>query len=284
MSKKSILYSFIITFFFASLCLSKGNLFIVGGGFRTDLEKKLVELAGGESARIIIVPNAGGDPLESALAMKKDFEECGAGSVDYIICTRENCDEDSILTKFKGVTCIYISGGDQSRLTDTFNDTEFLGKIRKFYDDGGLIAGNSAGATVMSEIMITGNEIKHPEAKRAFAYVQKGNIETVEGFGFIKKAIIDQHFIARKRHNRLLTLVLENPHLLGIGIDEGTAILVKPDDTFEVFGDYSVMIMDASTAANIRIDGKGNISVNDMKTHILLAGEKFDLNARMSIK
>lgn len=245
-----------------------------------ELTANIVELAGGDSSKIIIIPNASGDPIEAALEMKKDFETCGAGSVDFIICTRETADNDSTLRKFDGATGIYFSGGDQSRLTDTFNGTKFLQKMKDMYEAGILVSGNSAGAAVMSEIMITGNEILNQDDDRAFSTIQKGNIETVRGFGFITKAIIDQHFTARKRHNRLISVVLEHPSLVGIGIDEATAIWVKPDDTFEVVGKSSVIVYDATEAVNLGDNSKRYLTGQNLKLHILTTGNRYDLNTK----
>jgi cyanophycinase len=284
MQNRSVFLTIFLTIVISTICFPKGSLFIVGGRLSMELTANIVELAGGDSSRIIIIPNASGDPLNAAREMKKDLETCGAGSVDYIICSRENADEDSILRKFDGATGIYFSGGDQSRLTDAFVGTKFLQKMKDMYETGVLISGNSAGAAVMSEIMITGNEILNPDADRAFSTIQKGNIETVRGFGFVTKAIIDQHFAARKRHNRLISVVLEHPSIVGIGIDEATAIWVKPDDTFEVFGKSSVIIYDATEAANISMNAEGYLTGTDLKLHVLIARDKFNLNTKKLVQ
>jgi len=280
MHNKLVFLSIFLTIVISTICYPKGSLFIVGGRLSMELTANIVELAGGDSSKIIIIPNASGDPLEAALEMKKDFETCGAGSVDFIICTRETADNDSTLRKFDGATGIYYSGGDQSRLTDAFNGTKFLQKMKDMYEAGILVSGNSAGAAVMSEIMITGNEILNQDADRAFSIIQKGNIETVRGFGFVTKAIIDQHFVARKRHNRLISVVLEHPSLVGIGIDEATAIWVKPDDTFEVFGKSLVVVYDATEAVKIGENTEGYLTGRDLKMHVLVSGDKFDLDTK----
>ncbi|MFW6160844.1 MAG: cyanophycinase, partial [Acidobacteriota bacterium] len=142
--------------------------------------------------------------------------------------------------------------------------------------------GTSAGAAVMSELMITGNEKIPVEDDRAFVRIMADNIEVIPGLGFIKTAIIDQHFVTRKRHNRLISLVLENKDLLGIGIDESTAIIVKPGGTFEVVGEQNVIVYDASKAAvEIRVDKI--MSGHNIVMHVLKPGDKFDLKTKEPI-
>jgi len=257
---------------------AKGQLFIIGGGDRPGyMAKKIIELAGGKNSKIVVIPMASSVPLESALWQKYELEKAGAGKVEFVRFSKETVDADSNLSVFDGATGIYFSGGDQSRLTQSMLNTKMLEKIRQIYKNGGVIAGTSAGAAIMSKIMITGNELVNKDSTRIFASVQNGNIETVEGFGFIDKAIIDQHFVKRKRLNRLITVVLENPKILGIGIDESTAIIVNPDDTFQVMGENTVMVYDATESQNISVDKNGNLSVSQMKLHILKSGDRFNL-------
>lgn len=275
--RKLICLLFIFIFILSSF--AKGHLVIIGGGERPDyMMEKIVELAGGVSAKFIIVPNASSDPVETGNYYIEEFKKYGVSDVNYILCDSSNADADTVLQQLEGATGIYLAGGDQSRLTNTFNGTKFLQKLHKIYENGGMIAGTSAGAAVQSKIMITGNELIYPDAERAFACIQKGNIETVEGFGFITKAVIDQHHIARKRHNRLLSVILEKGGLLGIGIDESTAIVVNPDDTFEVLGEYTILVYDATKAKNIAADEKNNLSARNIKLHILKSGDKYNLN------
>ena len=129
----------------------------------------------------------------------------------------------------------------------------------------------------MSKLMITGNELINKDSSDIFISIQKNNVEVKEGFGFIKTAFIDQHFIKRKRLNRSISIVLENPELLGIGIDESTCIIVNPDDTFEVLGENQVIVFDASNCSEIKVDKNGNLGAENIKMHILLSGDKFDI-------
>ncbi len=127
--------------------------------------------------------------------------------------------------------------------------------------------------------MITGDEKREVEEGHEFETIQANNIVIVPGFGFIKTAIIDQHFVRRKRHNRLISLVAENPKLLGIGIDESTAIIFTPDEIFEVDGEGNVIVYDAAQA-QIRISPSLSISGSDIVMHILSSGDRFSLKTK----
>jgi cyanophycinase len=135
----------------------------------------------------------------------------------------------------------------------------------------------------MSEMMLTGDERLNRDSANAYAFIKQENVVTAQGLGFLASVIVDQHFIRRKRHNRLLSLVLENPALLGIGIDESTAIIVEPDSTFRVIGDRSVMVLDAGAAAGIRANASGNMGVTGVQLHLLLPGDRFNLRTRSLI-
>jgi cyanophycinase len=178
---------------------------------------------------------------------------------------------------------VFFSGGAQSRLTEVLLNTRLLGVIKNIYNSGGVIAGTSAGAAVMSQIMITGDEKKYGEDDRAFATIEKNNIVTTKGFGFIGTAVIDQHFIARKRHNRLISIVLENPHLIGIGIDESTAIIIDPNLNLSVIGDGQIIIYDAKGVKDISVDNNDLFSATGIVMHILRSGKSYSLERRVLI-
>lgn len=266
-----------------SLAQNKGHLVIIGGVHTTETSKKFVELAGGNNAKIIIIPNAGSNPIKNSELHKKEFEELGA-KADYLLFTRETADADSNIKKMNWANAVYFLGGDQSDLTRDMLGTKLLQKVYDIYNNGGVVGGSSAGAAVMSEVMITGNELLNKDSTSAFISIQKGNIETAKGFGFIKNAIIDQHFLKRKRHNRLISLMCEYPYLLGIAIDESTAIVVYPDDTFQVIGDNQVVVYDPTTSKNVKTDVRGNFGITDMKIHLLLNGDKFDMKSKRVIE
>jgi cyanophycinase len=281
-SKYFLIFSFLI---FSSLLFSqtRGKLFIIGGAQTKEITQKFVELSGGKDARILIIPNASSNKVRSGENQKNEFVELGA-KAEYIIFSKENADDPSNLEKLSWANAVYFTGGDQSLLTQDLLGTKLLEKIYELHNKGGLVGGSSAGAAVMSEIMITGNELKNKDTVQSFISIQKGNIETSKGFGFVKNAIVDQHFIKRKRHNRLITLMCEHPNLLGIAIDEATAIILNPDDTFEVFGENQVIVFDPTESKNVRVDKNDNLGINNLKMHLLINGDKFDLKTKKVIE
>lgn len=262
---------------------TKGKLVIIGGVQTSEIVKKYVELAGGKDARIIVIPNAGSDPVYWSKEQVKEFTDLGA-QADYLLFTRETADNESNLKKMDWANAVFFLGGDQSVLTRDMLGTKLLEKVFDIYNNGGVVGGSSAGAAVMSEVMITGNELVNPDSNDAFITIEKNNIETKKGFGFIKNAIIDQHFLKRKRHNRTISAVIEHPNLLGIAIDESTSIIVYPNDTFEVLGNNQVLVYDATSATNIREDFKGNLGISNMKLQVLISGDKFDMKNKQVIE
>ena len=264
----------------------KGHLVIIGGGERAPvLLNKISELAGGPDGKIVIIPAANSNPLEIALLQRYEFEKTGIGEVKFVLLDNpDSADSDSILAILDDASGIFFSGGSQRQLATALKGTKLLQRVFEIYKQGGVIAGTSAGAAVMSKMMITGGEKNSPDSTSKFVSIRSDNIVTMEGFGFLPDVIIDQHFLRRKRNNRLISLVIENPQLLGIGIDESTAIWVKPDHTFEVIGWNSVMILDAAKSTGINTDNRHNYAVNNMLLHLLTSGQSYDLSARKVIE
>lgn len=260
----------------------EGHLFIIGGGHRSEsMMRKFIELSGG--GKIVIFPMASGSPEKAGQNMVDEFKKLGVQEVNYYILSREQALQEENANILEDVKGVYFSGGDQSRLTAALVNTPIHIKLLEIYKDGAVIGGTSAGAAVMSEIMITGDEKREVKKGDEFTKIQALNIVTSPGFGFMKTAIIDQHFIARKRHNRLISLVAEHPDLLGIGIDESTAIIVNPEETFEVIGEQNVIVYDASEA-EINITPNNTIRGWNVVMHILNAGDRFDVSTRKAMR
>lgn len=268
-----ILFLFFVVNMYAQ---PKGHLFIVGGGNCPKyMHDKYIELAGGTDKKIVILPMASSVPMESALDHKQELEKYGCTNIIIINCSKKTADDDSNNIKLEGAGGVFFTGGDQSLLIAALLGTKLLEKIKKIYMDGGVVGGTSAGAAVMSKIMITGNEKINKDTVNVFKSIQKNNIEFTEGFGFMDKVIIDQHFIKRKRHNRLISLVLENPKIIGVGIDESTAIITGADNSFEILGESSVIIYDARKSEKIKTGKHDYLSAKNITLHILSSGEKF---------
>ena len=262
---------------------AKGYLFIIGGGSRSEqMMKQYADLAKQNPQQKTVVFPMASSAEESGQSMKKELTGLGLPEVEVHVLNKEQAGNPENLAILDGVGSVYFPGGDQSLLAQALVGTPIQERLVEIYKNGGIIGGTSAGAAIMSELMITGNERIADGEEGAFEKILADNIEVIPGLGFIKTAIIDQHFVARKRHNRLISLTLEYPDLLGIGIDESTAIIVSPDKTFKVIGEQNVIVCDASKAG-IKIWPDKGISGHNITMHILKAGDHFDLKTRSLI-
>jgi cyanophycinase len=260
-----------------------GHLFIIGGGERgPQLMRSFLDLAGGpDSARIAIFPMASSSPETTGMELVAEFKGLGAKNVFSFLINREQALSSSTAERLGGITGAYFSGGDQSKQMEVLLNTPVHQKLNELYRNGAVMGGTSAGAAVMSEVMITGDERRNRDSTNPFTSIRAENVVTTTGLGFLRTVVVDQHFIKRKRLNRLFSVVLENPTLLGIGIDESTAIIVSPDSSFKVTGNGTVMVIDASRASSVRTDKRDNLAAANLLTHILMAGDAYNMRTRV---
>lgn len=258
---------------------TRGHLVIIGGGERTEeIMKRFVELAGGpQKARIIVIPLASGDAREAGESAVAEFTALGVRTVSWLLFSREEAASGSVNGKLGDATGVYFTGGDQARITRVIVGTPAHQALLECYRNGAVIGGTSAGAAIMSRVMITGDELINKDTNNIFTSIMKGNVQTVEGLGFLDSVIVDQHFVRRKRLNRLISVVLEHPALPGIGIDESTAVVVNPDGTFNVLGEGTVVVFDARGASGIQTDPRGNLGARNVAMHVVRSGESFTL-------
>jgi cyanophycinase len=285
--KRTWAFFFVLVYGLVSPALSgaKGYLFIIGGGDRPErMMRRFVELAGRfGTGKIIVFPMASSEPEETGEGLVSEFKALGARRVESHVLTREQALSEESARLLDDAGGVFFSGGDQSRQMAVLRHTPLHRRLLELYDQGCVMAGTSAGAAVMSEVMITGEERRKPEEGHEFETLEAENIVTSEGLGFIRTAVIDQHFVTRKRHNRLISLVAERPLLLGIGIDEETAVVVSPDETFEVVGRKSVVVYDGS-GADTAVTPSQLIALQGMVMHALVAGDRFDLKTRRAVR
>ncbi len=258
----------------------RGTLLIVGGGPQPPaLVQQFVDLAGGRgTANIIVFAEASVDGEKSGEEKADDLRKLGAVARNVWI-DRAQANTDSVATLLDGATGVWFGGGDQVRLSAVLRGTKTEAAIHARYQAGAVIGGTSAGAAVMSAVMITGDERRPGGDRRdttsAFMTIARDNIVTDSGFALIRSAIVDQHFLRRRRHNRLMSLVLEREPHLGAGIDESTALVVHPDGHWSVVGASAVTIYDARastvTPASAHVLGATNV-----RLHVLPAGSTFD--------
>ena len=257
----------------------RGSLVIVGGGERPGpIQQRFLRLAGGPvGARIAVIPLASSDPEAAGESQTAEFRSFGATNTVVLRFSREQAMDPATSRLLDGATGVFFTGGDQARLATFIVGTPLAERLYRLYDqEGAVIGGTSAGAAIMSRIMITGDQRGEPDRKDDFAVIRRGATLTSTGLGFVTNAIVDQHFIARRRENRLLGLVLENPALLGVGIDESTALVITPEGRWEVVGDGSVMVFDARGSMVAETAPRQNLGARDLRLHLLLPGDSFD--------
>ena len=253
-----------------------GNLVLIGGGGRPrEVMERFIALAGGPAAPIVVIPTASGEPDTGAVTVAAFREEYGCTDVRALeIHTRGDASAREAAEAIRTASGVYFTGGDQRRIMDAFGGTPAETALKEAYRAGAVVAGTSAGTACQSTLMITGDG--------DFEVITADNVQLRPGLGLLGGVIVDQHFIRRRRENRLISVVLEHPELLGVGIDESTAVWVKPDRTFEVLGDGWVMVLDASRATVTRraVAGGAHLGVHGLQVDILQAGERYDPQRR----
>ncbi len=253
---------------------AQGSLFIIGGGSRPEamVQRMISEAGVDKEGYVVILPMSSSEPDSAIIWSGAQFLKQGLANVKGFNFPAGEAPNGVWVDSLRNARLIYISGGDQNRFMTIVKDTPIMEAIFQAYENGAMIAGTSAGAAVMSEKMITGNELKYPDYQSTFRTIEAENIELAQGLGLINTAIIDQHFVWRSRHNRLLTAVIEHPALIGIGIDESTAILVKGDSA-EVVGISQVIVYRNSKQSTRKLGEK--LGAEALEVDVLLPGDKF---------
>lgn len=253
----------------------KGNLFIIGGGHRTEgINWQMIQTADlNKNDYIVVLPMASSEPDSSYYYFKSSIETlCGNAILNFNF-TAKNVNNASMLDSLRRAKLIFIAGGDQSRFMKVVLNTPVYKTIHDAYNNGSTIAGTSAGAAVMSKHMITGNQlIGDTTYHETFNKLVYNNIELEEGLGLLDSIIIDQHFIKRSRYNRLFSALAQYPNYTCIGIDESTAIIVH-NHAIKVTGESEVIVL--SHPQNLSITDKGLIRMKDADISIYTSGDSF---------
>jgi len=240
---------------------SNGSLVIVGGAMRDPgIMQRFMDLAGGNDSPIVVIPTAGGDEeYDQFYSGLKAWRDLGATNMTVLHTKdRSMADSEAFVSAITEATGVWFPGGRQWRLADSYLDTRTEEELWKLLERGGVIGGSSAGASIQGSYLVRGdtqtNEIMMGDHK--------------VGFGFLTNSAIDQHLLMRNRQFDLVDVINEHPELLGIGIDENTAIVVTGDE-FEVIGQSYVAIYD-----NTRMIGDRGFS------YFLAPGDRFDMQTR----
>jgi cyanophycinase len=259
---------------------TRGYIIPIGGGEdrvkEMQIHRRFVELSGGADARIVVIPTASMLD-ETGEDYNRIFSGLGAGKVEFLPIThRADCDNPEFSKMLDDATGIFITGGNQLRLSAILGGTLLVTKIRRKNAAGVPVAGTSAGASIMSEHMVAGGQGNNIPAA--------GALTLAPGIGLTNAVIIDQHFTQRNRLGRLLTASSFNPFLIGLGIDEDTAAFIDPDNVLEVVGSGTVTVIDASQLTHSSMwDAKPGeaLSLIGLRLDVLSEGCRYDLKARI---
>ncbi len=262
---------------------SRGYIIPIGGA-----EEKLndpaildrfVSTCGGKNARIAIIPTAS-ELEDTGRNYEKLFRKLGIRHARVLnLISREDCHSTDALDYIENADGVFMTGGNQLRLSTTLGGTPVAQALRRRNAEGMHVAGTSAGAAFMPEHMIAGgHEGSTPSPDMA---------TLAPGLGLTNHFIIDQHFRQRDRIGRLLTALAYNPFAIGIGLDEDTAAFIRPGDDLEVVGSGGITIIDPTNLSHSSMDSarRGEpVSLIDLKLHILVSGGRFEIATRRAFQ
>ena len=257
----------------------RGFIIPIGGAEEKIRDREILnrftKIAGGRDARIVIIPTAS-QLDETGALYEKIFGEFRVRNVQVLpIESRADCRNESWLAELREATGVFLTGGNQLRLSTTLGGTEVTQILRDENAVGMHVAGTSAGAAFLAEHMIAfGESGRTPRADM---------VQMSPGLGLTNAVVVDQHFRQRGRLGRLLAALSYNPRLIGLGLDEDTAAFLGPDDVLEVAGSGAITILDPTDMEHSSMDSadrKAAVSVIGVHMHVLAAGATFDLNTR----
>ncbi|CAN5598003.1 cyanophycinase [soil metagenome] len=262
--------------------MADGHVIVIGGAedkVRTRLIlTRFVALAGGSDARITVISSASSlGPLAGEM-YRQLFTELGATSVSAIhATTRAQANDDHNARLVRNASGIFLTGGNQLRLSSTIGGTNVARAISEGHRQGTVVAGTSAGASAMSTHMVAFGRSGSAPRQRMF--------QMAAGLGVLPGVVVDQHFQQRNRLGRLLSVIAQNPSLLGLGIDEDTAGVVGPDMVMEVIGRRTVTVVDggASDTDAWDVSGQVPLMISNVVLHSLPSGYRFDLERRVRV-
>jgi cyanophycinase len=259
--------------------MTEGHVIVIGGAEDKVRERvilsRFVKLAGGHDARIAVISTASSlGPLAGEM-YRRVFGELGAAEVHPIhTTTRAQCSDPIAVRTVREATGIFLTGGNQLRLSSTIGGTPLAQAVARRHREGAVVAGTSAGASAMSTHMVAFGASGATPKQRM--------VQMAAGLGLLPGVIVDQHFEQRNRLGRLLAIIAQNPSLLGIGVDEDTAGVVGPDRVLEVIGRRSVTIIDGANSDTDAWEVKAHrpIMISNVILHSLPGGYRFDLERR----
>jgi cyanophycinase len=229
------------------------------------------------TGKLVVTDVASSDPDGLFEEYDQVFRKLGVKQVENLeLRSREDASDPKILRVLDDATAVFFTGGDQLKITSQIGGTPVYDRVLEMYQAGGVVAGTSAGASVVCGTMLTaGTGRTSPRLGES--------VQMAPGLGFIRNMIIDQHFAERGRMGRLLAAVAQNPRTLGLGIDENTAVVIDSSESFYVVGAGAVYAIDGRYISYSNVT-EGNpdktLAVYDLKVHVLTEGDSFDLETR----
>ncbi|HEU4527552.1 MAG TPA: cyanophycinase [Actinomycetota bacterium] len=262
-----------------SMALAAGPVMVIGGAEDKLRHKAILSrfarFAGGADGHVVVVSTASSLGEEATGRYRELLEGLGIARVSGLRPEeRAEANAPEVAKLLADATGVFLTGGNQSRLTQVVGGTRLADALLLAHDRGAVLAGTSAGASAMASHMVAYGR-SGPTPKHRM-------VQLSAGLGVIQNVVIDQHFEQRSRVGRLLALVAQSPALLGIGVDEDTCAIVHPDRTLEVVGKGAVTIVDGSHIKTDAFRGKGYrpLMVSGAVLHSLPAGYWFDLRGR----
>lgn len=246
---------------------------------RMTILREVVKLAGGTDARIVVISTASSLGDEITHAYLRLFADLGASDVQGVRPeSRAEAADPELVAAVDGASAVFMTGGNQTKLATLLVGTALGDAVVRAHRRGAVVAGTSAGASILSLHMVSFG------AGGATPKFRIGQVS--EGLGLVRNAIIDQHFTQRNRFGRLLALVAANPAQLGIGVDEDTAAVVRGGDQLEVVGRGAVTIVDGRHLISNAYTAKRTapLLVSGATVHVLPAGSRFDLTSRTLVQ
>jgi cyanophycinase len=235
-------------------------------------------MSGNEDSRIVVMTTATEHPEEVGNLYRKIFKRLGVRDIDIVnISSRIDALDEEYIRMIRSATCIFFTGGDQLRITSLLGGAAAYTALHDAYNRGTLLVGTSAGASAMSSNMIV--EGVNDEAPKYCT------LKMAPGLGILSEVIIDQHFAQRGRIGRLLAAVAQNPYMLGVGIDEDTAIIVE-GDVFTIIGSQTVTVVDGMNLSHTNVSElkpDEPLALTDIKLHILPKGYGFNMASRTPV-
>ena len=263
----------------SSTATPRGTIAVLGGGDDDPMLALLAGLLPDRNASIEVLTTATRrQPARTAAAYAHAWHQRGCPHVRHLQVNEDHpADDPATLERLRRAALVFMSGGDQERITDFLLGTEFLAILKQKYqtEAGFIIAGTSAGASAVAEVMLVDGH--------GWRSLLGGRIEVKPGLGLLPGVLLDQHFAERGRYPRLLHAVLAQPALLGIGLSEETGLLLRPGQPAEVFGEEAVVVIDATHTTHNNLPGLPNAAVvsgHGLRLHVLVAGQHLDVATR----